>query len=101
MRWILVAALCGAASSCNLGEQSCNERGTPECLDGDVCDLACSERVIETRECCECLEDFNCIDVDADRCVENLEAGGQIGVVGACVDDPVRCGAFCERFSVS
>ena len=60
-----------------------------------VCDLQCKYDNL-LAECCICLSDFDCIDVSAQRCVDNIDRGGSINVLVGCTEDSSRCYAFCN-----
>jgi hypothetical protein len=81
----------------------CNDY--PDCFRGDgvlttrLCDTKCVSS-IENKDCCECLVDFDCVSIDADRCTENLSEGGSVEVSNGCIEDTARCASQCPGFTV-
>ncbi len=59
------------------------------------CDDDCVAQAV-FGDCCDCLVDFQCIEVDADRCVSNIDGGGQVNVAAGCSTDSARCGTACD-----
>ncbi|MCC7111520.1 MAG: hypothetical protein IT382_19660 [Deltaproteobacteria bacterium] len=74
----------------------CDE--APECIEGITCNTACRDEHLEIAECCECLDELQCLGdgLTENRCNENLQRDGLIGVAGDCASNDVRCGTVCS-----
>ena len=99
MRAIVLAALIVGCGPSAVERDACEE--VPECLDygSRRCDRECVSEALESRQlldCCNCLDEFGCINATAERCASNIEAGGTVAVNGECVEDESRCGIPCD-----